>query len=64
MNIKLCKDCKWFGNNWILPNRLQLCKNPDVISLKADSINGHVFADNARNYGPCYREAKYWESYK
>lgn len=62
--IKMCKDCKWRGRNWLQPARNQYCYNPVVVEAENRNFpddNGKAFASLARSFGPCYREGKYWE---
>lgn len=59
--MKLCKDCKWFGRKWFTMKQHQYCNNPKVIEEKYDEIDGKVFANIARQYGPCFKEGSFWE---
>lgn len=63
--MKYCKDCKWFGRRWFLLSQdHQYCHNPKVIEATSTNYVGdrEVFASIAREYGPCYWNAKYWEA--
>lgn len=62
--IKMCKDCKWRDNAWFIFAANQYCYNPKVVEAECKNNpggNGKAFANLARNYGPCFKEGRYWE---
>lgn len=58
--MKLCKDCKWIERKWFLFSWLSYCYNPEVMKASTDGT-GEFFANLAREYGPCFKEGKFWE---
>lgn len=68
MSDKKCNECYWFSRNFILALHLRCCKNPAVRAEAAKSnyltATPKIFADIAREYGPCGLEGKFWEPRK
>lgn len=65
IEMKLCKNCKWRGRNWFIFEQYQYCYHPKVIEEAYKHFSQDwEFARLARDFGPCYREGRFYERRK